>query len=192
MHHLPLVLTALRLLLAPLVIGLAYTHAPSWTLIACLFLAIGSDYYDGVIARKWQVATPLLRRFDSITDTVFYLAVLWAAWVQHEDIILAHTLGIGSILALELIRYIFDFFKFRKVASYHMWSAKCWQISIFAAFVGLLGFGISEPLLPIAIVLGILSDLEGLCASIVLTKPLTDVPTIFHAWNWRHNAPENT
>jgi phosphatidylglycerophosphate synthase len=188
-QHLPLILTALRLLLAPLVIALAYTHAPRWTFVACLFFAIGSDYWDGVIARKYHVVTPFLRRFDSITDAIFYLAVLWAIWVLHANVVRSHIVGIGIVLALECIRYLFDSIKFRKVASYHMWSAKCWQISIVVAFVSLFGFEISDPFFSIAITLGIVSDIEGLCASVILTKPLTDVPSIFHAWHWRHTTP---
>ena len=191
MRHLPLILTALRLFLAPLVIALAYARAPGWTFVLCLFSALGSNYWDGVIARKHQVATALLRRFDSITDAIFYLAVLCAIWVLHEPVIRSHHQGIVCVLALELIRYIFDFVKFGNVASYHMWSAKCWQVSIFVAFVGLLGFDTSEPLFAIAIGLGIFSDLEGLSASIVLRNPLTDVPSIFHAWRLRHNPSPN-
>ena len=189
MRHLPILLTLLRLLLAPFVILLVFARAPGWTLVVCLTLAMVSDYLDGVIARAYQIATSFLRRFDSVADAVFYLTALWAIWVLHGDILSHHITGIGCVLALEVIRYVFDFVKFRKVASYHMWSAKCWQVSLFAAFVSLLGFGVSEPLFTVAIFLGILSDLEGLGASLVLRKPLTDVPSLVHAWRWRRDRP---
>ena len=45
----------------------------------CLILAFLSDVFDGILARRLNVATPDLRRLDSIADSTFYLAALLAA-----------------------------------------------------------------------------------------------------------------
>jgi phosphatidylglycerophosphate synthase len=41
-----------------------------WLAILVL-LALLSDVYDGILARRWGVETPALRVWDSIADTVF-------------------------------------------------------------------------------------------------------------------------
>ena len=51
-----------------------------------------------------------------------------------------------------------------------MWSAKLWGIALFAAFLALLGFG-TPVLVPVAIAVGIIADLEGLAASMIPGPP---------------------
>lgn len=79
-------LTALRAALAPCMIILAIQKAPGWAFVACLTVAFLSDIYDGVLARRFGVATPALRRFDSITDDIFYLSTTWAAWLIYPNV----------------------------------------------------------------------------------------------------------
>jgi hypothetical protein len=69
-------LTCGRLVLAFLVILLAVNGRAGLLYLICLLIAFISDYYDGVIARHFQVATAKLRRFDSLTDVAFYGASL--------------------------------------------------------------------------------------------------------------------
>ena len=65
----PLSLTLLRATLAPLLVYLVhYAPDPEWFAL-CLVIALLSDIFDGVIARKLDVATPALRRLDSIADS---------------------------------------------------------------------------------------------------------------------------
>ena len=39
---------------------------------------------------------------------------------------------LAALVVLELTRYAFDFVKFRREASYHMWSSKLWGVLLFA------------------------------------------------------------
>ncbi len=183
---LPLALTALRVLLAPVVILLALGHPSRTALAACMIAAFLSDVFDGIIARRLGVATPALRRLDSVVDSIFYLAVLFAAWHLHPEAITGHAAPLIALVALEIARYLFDYLKFSREASYHMWSSKLWGIALFLCFLLLLGFGVSGIMVPIAIWLGIVADLEGLAISLALDAPRTDVPTIVHALRIRH------
>ncbi len=70
----PLALTLLRALLAPVVLLHGYFGGLPEAFAVCLIAAFLSDYFDGVIARRLGVATPGLRRLDSAADSVFYLA----------------------------------------------------------------------------------------------------------------------
>jgi phosphatidylglycerophosphate synthase len=177
-------LTALRAVLAPLLIFIAWRHAPGWMFAGALTAAFLSDIYDGVIARRFGVATAALRRFDSVTDTFFYFAAVYAVWLLYPEVLRSNLPGILVLGGLEITRYAYDFLKFGREASYHMWSAKLWGIGLFAAFLALLGFG-SASLIPCAIALGVLADLEGLAASVILKSWQHDIPSIRHAWHRR-------
>ncbi|MEK7951329.1 CDP-alcohol phosphatidyltransferase family protein [Luteolibacter soli] len=185
----PLLLTLLRALLAPVVAALAM-HGPHPAAFGlCLTLAFFSDIFDGVIARRLQVATPGLRRLDSAVDTLFYTAVTFAAWHLYPEAIRAHFPALLTLAALELTRYAFDFAKFGREASYHMWSSKLWGISLFAAFFALLALRQTGAWLAVPVYLGIIADLEGLAISCVLRKWRSDVPSLFHALRWREPDP---
>ena len=151
----------------------------------CLIAAFLSDVFDGILARRLGVATPTLRRLDSIADSVFYLAAVFAAWHLYPDVILAHAYALEILAGLELGRYLFDLAKFRREAAYHMWSSKLWGIFLFAGFFSLLAMGKSGWPPALAIYVGIFADLEGLMISIVLKEWRTDVPTVFHALKLR-------
>lgn len=188
LRHTPLALTLLRALLAPVVVLLAIT-VPSPTAFAiCLIVAFLSDVFDGIIARRLGVATPMLRRMDSIADSLFYVAAMFAAWHLHAQIILDHLPSLLALAGLEITRYVVDLVKFRQEASYHMWSSKLWGIFLFLGFFTILVFGKSNVLVDLAIWLGIVADLEGLAISAVLRRPLTDVPSIVHALKRRQSG----
>jgi hypothetical protein len=78
--------------------------------------------------------------------------------------------------------------KFGREASYHMWSARLWGITLFAAFLALLGFG-TPVLVPVAIAVGVIADLEGLAASMILREWTHDVPSVFHVWSMAKQSP---
>ena len=185
LHQLPLALTLLRAALAPVMALLAMFRPEPTAFVLCLVAAFLSDVFDGVIARRLGIATPGLRRLDSLADSLFYAAALFAAWQLHPEVLVAHRLGLGLLLALEALRYGFDFWKFRREASYHLWSSKLWGIALFVAFLLLLGFGSGGFAIGVAIALGVVADLEGLAISMLLREWKNDVPSLVHALRLR-------
>jgi len=178
---LPLTLTALRALLAPVVVLLSVWWPSRPAFGACLVLAFLSDVFDGVIARRLGIATPNLRRLDSIADSLFYVGALFAAWHLQPQALLDHRTALVLLALLEVSRYAFDLRKFGREASYHMWSSKLWGLALFAGFFSLLALGQSGWTVAAAIWLGIVADIEGLAISAVLTRWTNDVPSIVHA-----------
>jgi CDP-diacylglycerol--glycerol-3-phosphate 3-phosphatidyltransferase len=181
----PIALTALRGALGPAVVLLALVWPNVAAFAVCLTLAFLSDYFDGVLARRLGVATPTLRRMDSIADTVFYVSALFAAWYLQSSILRPYLLALLVLAAVEVARYAYDFLKFGKEASYHMWSSKLWGLTLVLAFFALLVYGRAGWPVSLAIYVGIAADLEGLAISRVLPRWTTDVRTIFHALNLR-------
>ena len=115
----------------------------------CFSVAFSSDIFDGVIARRLNVAPPGLRRLDSITDTAFYVAAIYAIAHLHSDVLLKHALSLCLLVSLEVARYVIDFAKFKREASYHMWSSKLWGLLLFLAFFCVLVVGPTD--LPVAL-----------------------------------------
>jgi phosphatidylglycerophosphate synthase len=179
--RIPLLLTALRALLAPVIVGLALFNPYPRAFGICLSLGFLSDVFDGIIARRLGVATPGLRRLDSGADTVFYFAATFAAWHLYPQVIKENFIALVLLIVLELVRYTVDLAKFGREASYHMWSSKVWGIVLFAAFFALLVFGYTGRWIAMALYVGIVADIEGLAISFVLVEWKSDVPSILHA-----------
>ncbi len=190
LNRLPLALVCLRFLLAPVMLLLAVYWPLPMAFALCLAAALLSDFLDGVIARRLGIATAGLRRLDSCADTVFWLAALMAVWMRYPQVVQEYRFPLLALLLLEAVRYILDFLKFRREASYHMWSAKLWSLALFLAFVMVLVAGQASPWVGIAIGLGLVSDAEGLLISLVLPRWQHDVPTLVHAW--RHRTHPST
>jgi len=181
----PILLTLLRACLAPVVILLALFHPSRPAFGACLVAALLSDIFDGVLARRLGIATPNLRRLDSAADSLFYVAATFAAWHLHPDAITRRLAPLAALVLAEIARYALDAVRFRREASYHMWSSKLWGAALFVAFFSLLALGADTIFVSAAIYLGILADLEGLAISLILREWRSDVPTVFHALRLR-------
>jgi CDP-diacylglycerol--glycerol-3-phosphate 3-phosphatidyltransferase len=174
-------LIALRLLCAGTIIVAAQAGASGPTLSAILVVAFLSDVFDGVIARRLGIATENLRRADTAADTVFYLAAAAAVFLRTPEILAVNLPFLMGLVFLELSRAVLERRKFGRLASYHLWSAKAWGVSLLFGFAEAFLRGSPGPLFRLSLGVGILSDLEGLSASMVLSRWHHDVPSVFHA-----------
>jgi CDP-diacylglycerol--glycerol-3-phosphate 3-phosphatidyltransferase len=181
----PLSLTALRALLAPMIVTLALLDPDPRAFGTCLALGFLSDVFDGIVARRLGIATPSLRRLDSGADTLFYVAATFAAWHLYPQVIVEHHCAALVLGALEIGRYAFDLVKFGRETSYHMWSSKVWGIVLFASFFALLAFGYTGAWVALPLYVGILADVEGLSISFMLAEWESDVPSFLHAFKSR-------
>src|SRR5438067_1051572 len=109
----PLALTFARLALGPALLLFAWTHPESgpWLAAAVVFGFL-TDLFDGILARKLNVASPRIRRLDSQTDLVFWLCVVGCVFVVRYDIAIANAGCILGILVLEAAIYGISFAKF--------------------------------------------------------------------------------
>jgi phosphatidylglycerophosphate synthase len=170
LKKIPWILIYLRFFLTIIAIAFGYFQILGMAYVLLLAAAAATDYYDGVLARKYGVETATLRQWDSIADTVFFLGVLIGMWMAHPEVYTTYKWGIYAILGLEVLRYVIDISKFRRGASYHAWSAKTFGVSLLIATIAVMGFGISMPFFPIAIIIGIVSQVEGLLMSLILKE----------------------
>jgi CDP-diacylglycerol--glycerol-3-phosphate 3-phosphatidyltransferase len=170
-----LALTLLRLALAPW-LALTGSGRAGAAILATGFV---SDIYDGVIARRFGVATAGLRRLDSAVDSVFYLAAAWCLWRLHPDAVRSHAWLIGAVIATLLVDHAYEIRKFGREASYHAWLAKAWGAVLFASLVFLFLVG-DDWLLTAALIMGIASHVENFLITWTLPECRTDVKSLWH------------
>jgi CDP-diacylglycerol--glycerol-3-phosphate 3-phosphatidyltransferase len=176
-----LTLTVTRLALGPIALLLASQRADGRLLAAAVIIASLSDVYDGKIARRFGVDTPGLRRFDSISDTVFYIFVAAAIWILHPDIIRSHGLLLCVFIAMQIGGHLFDLKKFGRDTSYHTWTGRAFGLSLFVAATLIFWTGSAVPWLAIALITGIISHIDALIITLTLPEWHHDVHTIANA-----------
>lgn len=181
MRRVPFALVVFRAIAGPLLVSAAILRAPGVLLAAILVLAFLSDVFDGIIARRLGVATERLRSADSIVDTFFYIAAVIALWLYAPSVLIANTTGILIIVVLEVARQALERIKYGRMAAYHFWSAKAWGVMLALGFIEAFLTGAPGPLFRIAIIVGIVADVEGFVASLILSRWHHDIPHIWKA-----------
>ena len=77
-EQIPNLLTLSRIGLIPILIGLMYIplHITSWLALILYIAVCVTDYLDGYLARKWEVASPIGTFLDPIADKILVAVLL--------------------------------------------------------------------------------------------------------------------
>jgi phosphatidylglycerophosphate synthase len=180
MKWIPYSLIYSRIVLGILVVLLAIfqpNHFENW-IISSMILAIFTDIFDGIIARKIGLSTEKIRTHDSNVDLFFWLLSIVAIFSLRWVFVAEHLGLISIVFFLEISTYIFSFFKFKRTIATHSILAKIWTLSL---LVFLIDLTIGQPhflTFWICIVLGIISRLEIIAIILILKNWSTDVPSL--------------
>ena len=185
-RHFPAALTVIRLLLAPVMLWNAWTMRSGPVFLICLGVGFLSDIFDGVVARRLGVATARLRRFDSVTDVVFYVSGLSCIWIVHPEIVRRYWVSIAVLAGLEVTGQGVSLMRFGRVAAVHAYSAKVWGIFLFAAICGVLGFGVAGWVFDGMLIVGFVAYAEWLGILVLSEEAVVDVGSFFAVWReWK-------
>ena len=180
--RLPVFLIAVRFALGPGMMVLSFFFSPRGALlVTCIGLALLSDIFDGVLARRWRLDTETLRRWDTRADTFFYICVLCVAMLRYPAAFERRWILLAGLVAVEAVQHIFAAMKYGRHASYHSVLSKIWGLMMATAMCALLGFGLDNWFLDLTLAWGILCNLQGLAMSLMLPTWHKDVSTLFHA-----------
>jgi len=180
----PVSLIAFRALAGPLVFWVAKEGRSGGFIGALLVLALLSDIFDGVVARRLEIATPRLREADSWTDGWFCLWVVAAIWASHRETVTSQWPFVALWFVSDCLAMTFDWWKFRRFASYHALSAKIAGAGLFGAVWALFALDVSvwnERLLAVALCVATTSHLERWLISLSLSQWTPDVLSLWHA-----------
>jgi len=178
--NIPNILSFFRIIAAPFLLLSGWLGIP--TLFFVLFgLMLLSDLLDGFIARILDQTSDEGARLDSYGDILTYLSTPLAAWWLWPDIIKEELYYIIAAIIIYVLPAFFSLAKFGKLASYHTWITKISAVLMSAGVVMLLGF--EKPLLfHMAICFLVLEMLENIAITVILPKPKSNIPSLWHAW----------
>lgn len=188
----PWLMAAGRAALGPVIIASQLLRINGIAVAALIIIALLSDIFDGVLARRWHCDTPAIRLFDSIADTVFYLCVAIALWIGHRNLLHANAALLLTLLSMEAARMAFDVGRFGKPTSYHSYLAKAWGLVLASAVIAAFGTTHAQIALKAALALGIVCNLEGFAMSLLLRNWHNDVKTLRAAWHLRQTSDSFT
>ena len=181
---LPSFLVGLRFAIAPLLVWNALDHSTDAWFIAGYIIAVLSDIFDGIIARRLGVSTVQLRQADSWADMALYFCVALSAWLVYPDVITDFAIPLGGAIAAQLALFATSLIKFGQLPSFHTFTAKAWGITLLIATIGLFGFGYA-PTLWLAIAFCVLNSVEEIVMTLVLPEWQHDVLSLVHALKLR-------
>ncbi len=180
-RHLPFALTTLRLLLGPIALACALTNFPRWIYLPILVTATLSDIFDGILARKFGIATPALRRYDSITDIIYYLFILAVAWILCRSVIAGNHWLIALMLLSEAGCISICLIRFGKFPATHSLLAKFYGLCLLAALIALLVFNAGNWAIIALAIVALVANSEIIAIHFLMDSPPVDVPSIFAA-----------
>jgi len=183
MHHLPNILSALRLGSIPLLLWLAWTGHPLAFLVI-LLAAILSDALDGWLARRLGATSAVGVRLDSLADYGVYIAVPLAGWWLWPHIVVRETFWFALVVVGYALPGALALLRFHRLSSYHTWSAKLAVALLSVAVLVLFAGGPAWPL-HIGAPVALLAGLEQGAITLLAHRPRDDIPSIVHAWRAR-------
>lgn len=179
MKRLPFALTTMRLLLGPIMLFCALDRLARWTYVPLLIAGTLSDIFDGIVARRLGIATDWLRRYDSITDIVYYLFVLAALWIVRKPVILASWLPIAALVGSEAAALLVSFARFGKYPATHSYLAKFYGLCLLSAVICLFLIDASGWCVVVLAIVALATNAEIIAIHLLLDTPPVDVRSVF-------------
>jgi len=183
--NLPNAVSMLRLMMAPVMMVLAFFQLPTMFLAAALFSGI-TDVLDGFLARTLNQITEFGSHLDSWGDFAIYSCMAIGAWILWPDIVRQELYWFLAIVASFTLPVLFGLLKFRALTSYHTWSVKA---AVFLTFIGYLFLFGDIHSLPfhIATVACVIAGIEEIIITALMRHERADVRSARQAWMY-HQA----
>lgn len=178
-QHFPFALTTLRLLLGPLALLCALASFSRWIYLPILIAGTLSDIFDGVLARRYGVATAFLRRYDSATDLIFYLFILISAWRLCHDVLLQTWWAIGLVLVTEALLILISFLRFHRYPAAHTLLAKFFGIVLLAGLIALLTFNAGTWVVYTFGLIGTATNVEIIAINLLSRTAPVDISSLY-------------
>jgi CDP-diacylglycerol--glycerol-3-phosphate 3-phosphatidyltransferase len=179
MSNVPNLLSALRLVLAPVMLVLAWSGHPN-AFLGCLIVSLFSDLADGFVARHFGKPSVLGAKLDSWGDLAMYLTLPPCIWWLWPDVILAELPFVALALASFVLPTLIGLMKFKRFTSYHTYGAKFSAVVMGVAML-LLFTGQTPWPFRIGAAIFALAEIEEIAITAVLSEWTSDVRSLWHA-----------
>ncbi|MGE4489918.1 MAG: CDP-alcohol phosphatidyltransferase family protein [Kiritimatiellales bacterium] len=180
---LPNEISLVRIVLSPVLLVPGLLHRPRWFLLLFGVLLV-TDFLDGFLARVLHQQSRLGTQLDTAGDVLmafFAIAGAWILWTEQLNAEAPYFTAVPVLLGLSGAACLL---KFRKLPSYHAWSAKI-STSCLGVGAWLLFAGITPWVFRLSLILLSVSALEGIAITLILSRWRPEIPTVFHALRGR-------
>jgi len=169
----PNLVSALRILIAPLLYALAVFQFETAFLAALVFSAL-TDILDGLLARRLKMTTPLGAHLDSWGDFTIYSTMAVCAWILWPEITRRELLYYSMIVFSFLLPTLIGLIKFGKLTGYHTWAVK---LAVFVTYIGYIALyaGLASWPFVLASILCVIAGGEEILITLTLRDERTDV-----------------
>jgi len=181
-------ITLARLLVAPVLIVLGqYGQYGAFLILLAILLL--SDMLDGYLARRLHQQTDLGTQLDTVGDVAMCVTVLIGGWFLWPEIITAEAPFFLATLGLLMVSGLTALIKFRRLPSYHTWTAKI-STALLGAGVWLLFADLTPWIFRVAVGFLAASAIEETAITLISPKWHPNIPTIFHARKHRQSGQQ--
>jgi phosphatidylglycerophosphate synthase len=173
-------ITFYRILAAPVLVYLIFAHRFDifkWLLLISFF----TDAIDGYLARMYKITSAFGSRIDSIADDLTIIAAIIGIYVWHPTFILYEIVSVSILLVLYLVQNGLALIRYRRLTSFHTYSAKI--AAIFQGVFMVAYFFLPYPvywLFYLAVIFTVIDLLEEIALILLLPEYRTDVK----GWYW--------
>lgn len=182
----PNLLSLFRICLIPAILALAYFGYPRLVLVGfvvCLLL----DFTDGLIARRFNLASELGAKLDTWADLAMFGALAACAWWLWPEVVRREAPFVLAALASYVLAIVIGLWKFKRLTSYHTWTGKLSVVLMGCASLLLFAGGPAGPL-KVAVIILIAAELEEIAITLALPELRTNVPSFRHALRVRRQV----
>lgn len=189
LRGLPNLVTLLRLMLAPVMVTVAYASGNAGLVLGLMAFCFFTDLIDGALARWLRSTSPFSARLDSVADFTFYLAIPLAGWTVWPALVTREASWFAAGIASVVLPAGVGFAKFRRASGYHAWLAKLAAGSMAVGVLLLFGYDVPLPF-RMAVVIAMLAAVEEIAITLVLDQPRADVRGIWQVLAERRTSPD--
>ncbi len=164
---LPNQITGLRIILIVLMWILAFFNLPVLIGFA-LILAGLTDFLDGFLARRLDLATEFGSKFDSVADNQLFISIfIWVLFFYPEIFIQNYKFILFAVI-LNGLSLLIGWWKFNRFANLHLYSSKMAALTGYVFLIQLFLIGYHPIPLIICLLVYILSSTEALLLQLML------------------------
>ncbi|MDQ7017059.1 MAG: CDP-alcohol phosphatidyltransferase family protein [Gammaproteobacteria bacterium] len=179
MFNIPNSLSALRLLLAPVMLYFAW-RGLAQPFIVLLGVALLSDLLDGFLARLLNQVTEFGALLDSWGDFATYWVMTIGVWWLWPEVIEREAFFIAVIGVSYVLPRLVGVVKFQRfILSYHTWGAKASGALISSSVFVMVAFEVIWPF-HLAALFFLLAELEEVAITLVLRSWRSDIASVWH------------
>ena len=142
LKHVPNALCIARLALIPVLWMLAiYAPQAKVVFVVLLLVAFLTDFADGILCRKYDLATKFGAKLDRLSDDLLTLNTVAWLYVLRPELFGEHWPVMGALLLAMIVSVALQFRRFRRKIAFHLYAGKAanWAIALFAAHTLLYG-----------------------------------------------------